>query len=223
MPDLLPPPVINEKEARRLYVERSAGIYTTNNFLKLSVAGLVVVTLILAVGLFHAEARAGSVKPFVFNVNRHGGLDPVELDYKPTKPVLQHFLLTFTTLHYSRIRATVRNDFEHSLYFLNGPLASAAVAAERKPIETFLAQHGEEVEVKVSNIAIEEEPGPIYRAVVDYEKIYLREGREERRERYLGRFTFVTKEDVPFRLIPVNPLGLTIVNMSENRAFEDGK
>ena len=178
MPELLPPPVVDVKEARRLYIERSAGLYTTNNFLKVSTAGLVFLSLLLGTGWFHAQQRLAHVKPFVVGVNAHGDPFVIKDDwlvYRPTEQVLKHFLLRFTTLHYSRIRATVQRDFESSLYFLDGPLATAALDFERKTksIQNFLAEHGEEIDIKVSNIAIEETPGEAYRAVVDYERVYL--------------------------------------------------
>lgn len=211
-----------------MYLERSAGLYTTNNSLKVSTAGLVLLSLLLGIGWFRAQQHLAHVKPFVVSVNAHGEpwiIQDEKLVYKPTEQVLKHFLLSFTTLHYSRIRATVQRDFERSLYFLDGPLATAALDFERKTksIQTFLSEHGEEIDIKVLNIDVEDTPGEAYRAVVDYERVYLRERREVRRERFLGRFTFVKKDLVPIRMVPVNPLGLTILNLSENSAFEEPK
>lgn len=224
----VPPPVTDPQEARRLYIERSAGLYTTNNTLKVCTAGLVLATLLLTAGWLRAEYRLSNVKPFVVAVDAHGEphvMKDGQLVYKPSEQVLKHFLLTFATKHYARLRATVQRDFADSLYFLDQNLANQILDQERrtKSIEKFLAEHGEEIDIHVSNVAVEETQNQVYRAVVDYERIYLRERREERRERYLGRFTFVMKDVVPVRLTPVNPLGLIILNMSENRAFTEGQ
>jgi hypothetical protein len=41
-----------------------------------------------------------------------------------------------------------------------------------------------------------------------------------RREKYVGHFVFITKENVPNAMIPVNPLGLTITYFREDQAFQ---
>jgi hypothetical protein len=111
-----------------------------------------------------------------------------------------------------------------SLYFLDGRLADAAIEANRKTktIETFLAGEGEEIEIAVKNVAIDDLREPPYRATVDFEKVYYtqHDHLEIRRERYVAHFVFVVKERVPNAMIPINPLGLTITYFREDQAFQ---
>jgi len=94
-------------------------------------------------------------------------------------------------------------------------------AAERRAIETFLAGAGEEIEVKVNNVSIEDLRSSPYRATVDFEKIYHSPAAHEeaRREKYVANIVFVKKDRVPNEMIPVNPLGLTITYFREDQAF----
>jgi hypothetical protein len=43
---------------------------------------------------------------------------------------------------------------------------------------------------------------------------------ETKRERYVGHFVFAVKDRIPNALIPINPLGLTIIYFREDQAFE---
>ena len=54
---------------------------------------------------------------------------------------MRYFLIEFIIKHYSRMRATVRENFARSLYFLDGRLADAVIEANKKSrtIEDFLA------------------------------------------------------------------------------------
>jgi hypothetical protein len=69
----------------------------------------------------------------------------------------------------------VRQQFAESLYFLDGRLADATIEANKKSgtIERFLTGGGEEVEVHVRNVTLEDLRQPPFRATVDFEKIYL--------------------------------------------------
>jgi hypothetical protein len=69
---------------------------------------------------------------------------------------------------------------------------------KNKTIERFLAGEGDEIEVVVKNVLIEDLRTPPYKATVDFEKVYLtRSGDiETKRERYVRRAAAITTADV---------------------------
>ena len=84
-----------------------------------------------------------------------------------------------------------------------------------------MAVQGEENDVKVTGVSIEDLRQPPYHATVAFEKIYYASGHQEtRRERYVAHFVFVVRDQVPNNLIPVNPLGLTITYFREDQSFQ---
>src|SRR5438876_1933632 len=76
------------------------------------------------------------------------------------------YLIQFVTRHYGRRETTVREDYAASLYFLDGRLADATIEANRKSriIETFLAGDGDEIDVAVKNVSVEDLRTPPYKA-----------------------------------------------------------
>src|SRR5262249_45168933 len=146
-------------------------------------------------------------------------------EYRPQAPEIRYFLIQFVTDHYARVRATTRENYARSLYFLDRRLAEATIEANNKSkaIERFLADPREEIDIRVRNVAIEDLRGPQYKATVDYDKIYYAPAGhlELRRESFVGQFVFVVKDRVANTMIPVNPLGLTITYFREDQAFVD--
>ena len=146
------------------------------------------------------------------------------LEYHPQDAEIRYFLMQFVQLHYARQRATVRENYARSLYFLDGRLASAIIENDKKNkiIENFLVGTGEEIEVNVDNVSIEDLRRSPYRATVDFEKVYYTpaDHLELRREKYIANFVFVVKDHVSNTMIPVNPLGLTITYFREDQAFQ---
>jgi type IV secretion system protein VirB5 len=122
------------------------------------------------------------------------------------------------------MRATARDNYARSLYFLDGKLAAAIIEANRKSkaIEQFLTAPSEEIEIRVKNVTIEDLRRPPYRATVDFEKIYysLADHAQTKNEKFVGNFVFAVKDRVPNAMIPVNPLGLTIMYFREDQAFQ---
>jgi type IV secretory pathway component VirB8 len=110
------------------------------------------------------------------------------------------------------------------MYFLDGRLADAAIEEDKKTkmIETFLAGRGDEIEINVRNVSIEDLRTSPYKATVEFDKVYYTaaDHQETKRERYMAHFVFVVKDRVPNAVIPVNPLGLTISYFREDQAFE---
>jgi type IV secretory pathway component VirB8 len=144
------------------------------------------------------------------------------VQFQPQENEIKYFLTSFVQHHYSRIRATVKDDYSNSLYFLDAQLADALIESNRKSkaIETFLAGQGEENDVKVTSVSIEDLRSSPYRATVDFEKIYYgADHQESRREKYTANFQFIVKDRVANDFIPVNPLGLTVTYFREDQSF----
>ena len=126
----------------------------------------------------HTQRTFRNFKPLVIRIDEVGHAAAVSYDsltYTPQAPELKYFLVQFVTMHYSRMRATVRQQYAQSLYFLDGRLADATMEANKKSglIERFLTSGGEEIDVRVKNVTLEDLRQPPYRATVDFEKVYL--------------------------------------------------
>ena len=137
---------------------------------------LVIVALVVL--NVHTQRTFRNFKPLVIRIDDVGHAAAVSYDsltYTPQAPELKYFLVQFVTMHYSRMRATVRQQYAQSLYFLDGRLADATMEANKKSglIERFLTSGGEEIDVRVKNVTLEDLRQPPYRATVDFEKVYL--------------------------------------------------
>jgi type IV secretion system protein VirB5 len=223
----LPPTGYEYGEARHRYVEQYGSTLVMNRYLKLALLCLSLVTVGL-VGLnVHTQRTFGEVKPLVIRIDDVGRATAVSyesLTYTPQAPELKYFLIQFATKHYSRMRATVRQQYAESLYFLDGRLADATIEANKKSgaIERFLTAGQEEIEVRVKNVTLEDLRQPPYRATVDFEQVHLSVATraEVKRDTYVGHFVFVLNERVDNARIPINPLGLTITYFREDQAFQ---
>ncbi len=223
----MPPPDSDLMSARRHFVELYATPLVAANYLRIALACVSLV----CVGLLFLNIRTfqtfHSFKPLVIRINEVGRAEAVSYDsltYQPRDAEVRYFLIEFVTKHYSRMRATVRENFARSLYFLDGRLADATIEASKKnrTLENFLAGDGPQIEVVVKNVSVEDMRTPPYKATVDFERVYYNygDGAELLREKYISHFVFVVKDAVPNAMIPVNPLGLTITYFREDQAFQ---
>jgi type IV secretory pathway TrbF-like protein len=221
---LLPSP--NDRPPARKYLEQHAAVLVAGRHLRVA---LLCVTLV-CLGLLALNLRTlhtlGSFKPLVVRIDDVGRAEALSygsFTYQPHEAEVKYFLVQFVSCYYGRIRATVRENFARSLYFLDGRLADAILRAYRKNrvIENFLAGQGDEIDIDVKNVTIEDLRQPPYKATVEFEKIYDagRDRVEGRRERYTASFVFIVRDRVPNAWIPVNPLGLTITYFREDQAF----
>ena len=174
----------------------------------------------------HTERTFRTWKPLVIRIDDVGHAAAVSYDsltYTPQAPELKYFLVQFVTKYYSRIRATVRQSYAESFYFLDGRLADATMDANKKSglIERFLTGTSEEVEVKVKNVTLDDLRQPPYRATIDFDEVHLAPATrtEIRRDSYVAHVVFVVKDQVDNARIPINPLGLTITYFREDQAF----
>lgn len=222
----LPPAGYEFGDARPRFVEHYGSTLVMNRYLKVALLCLSVVTVAL-VGLTIATQRTyAHVKPLVIRIDDVGHATAVTYDsltYTPQAPELKYFLVQFITKHYSRMRATVRQQYGESLYFLDGRLADATMDANKKSgvIERFLAGGGEEIDVRVKNVTIEDLRQPPYRATVEFDQVHLAPvtRAELRRDTFVAHVVFVLRDQIDNARIPINPLGLTITYFRDDQAF----
>jgi type IV secretion system protein VirB5 len=224
---LMPPPTPDLQAAKRQFVELYGSIAVMNTYLKIAVVSLCGVCLGLIALNLKTYQTFRNFKPLVIRINDLGRAEVVsyhDLEYHPQEAEIKYFLIQFVEQHYGRMRATLKENYARSLYFLDGRLADALIEANKKSntIEGFLAGQSEEIEIQVKNVSIEDLRSPPYRATVDFEKVYSSPANhmETRREKYVGNFVFVVKDHVPNAMIPVNPLGLTVTYFREDQAFQ---
>src|SRR6516225_3090722 len=226
----LSPPAKDFNSAKLQYMEHYGSALVANTYLRVAVLCVSLVAVGALVLNFRTYSIFKNFKPLVIRINEVGRAEPVEystMEYRPQAPEIKYFLTQFVHDHYSRNRATVRDDFARSLFFLDARLAAARMDDNRKTreIETFIVAGNEEIEVKVQNIVLQDLRNPPFRATVDFDKVYLsgRDRAEIRREQYVGSFVFVFRDSVPNNMIPVNPLGLTITYYRDDQAFGEMK
>ncbi len=223
----MPPPTKDFNAARHQYVEHFGSTLVTNSYLKIAVFALSLVNVGQVVLHIKTYQAFRHLKPLVIRINDVGRAEAVRydtLEYRPQEAEIKYFLIDFVQRHYGRMKATVRENYARSLYFLDGRLADSIIEGNKKSkaIETFLAGTGEEIEIHVTNVTIEDLRAAPYKATVDFEKVYYApaDHLEIRREKYVANFVFVVKDRVPNAMIPVNPLGLTIVYFREDQSFQ---
>jgi type IV secretory pathway component VirB8 len=225
-PTPLPVPAVKDfQAAKSQFVDLYGSVEVMNNYLKIAVLCLSLVCAGLIVLVIRANSNLRDQKPIVVGIDADGRphVLPSEIvEYRPQERELKFFLIQFVHDHYSRMRATVKEDYARSLYFLEGSLADALIESthKSKTIESFLAGQGEENDVKITSVAIEDLRTSPYRATVDYEKVFYGvDHQESRREKYTANFQFIVKDRVPNDFIPINPLGLTITYFREDESF----
>jgi type IV secretory pathway TrbF-like protein len=207
--------------------ERVAVFAVHNRFLRLALAGAAVVIVALGLAMHKVVQTYANVKPLVIRVNELGQASATQyagLEYQPREAEVRYFLTNFVVDHYSRVRATRREAFQRQLYFMDAGHSRAAMEQEAKEhsIPKFLSGSDDEVEIHVSNVAIQNLETQPFKASVQFEKVFLAaaDRRELRRERYIAQFAFITLETVPNSFITINPLGLVVTYFREDQAFE---
>jgi type IV secretion system protein VirB5 len=216
------------EDAKRRYVELYGSALVLNTYLKIALLCVSLVAVGLVVLNMRTQRRIDTLKPLVVRIDDIGRAQAVQYDaltYKPLgqAPELKYFLIQFVTKHYGRIRATVKQQYAESFYFLDAALAEATMASDQQEqaIEQFLSGAGDEVEIEVRNVTLESLETPPYTASVDFDRVSYTPGtrRERRRETAVARITFVLRDEIPNAVIPVNPLGLVITHVRVDQAF----
>ncbi len=220
------PPI---EDAKRQYVELFGSALVMNTYLKIALLCVSLVALGLLVLNFRTLKKYEHLKPLVIRIDDIGRAQAVQYDtltYQPQgqAPELKYFLTQFVTKHFARMRATVRERFTESLYFLDAALADATIAQNQRAqsIENFLSGNADEVEIQVKNVTLDELKVAPYKATVDFEKVYYGQGgrQEKKRETFVAQVTFVLREQIPNAMVLVNPLGMTITYVRVDQAFQ---
>ena len=220
------PPI---EDAKRQYVELFGSALVMNAYLKIALLSVSVIAVGLLALNFRTQSKYANVKPLVIRIDEVGRAQAVQYDtltYTPQgqAPELKYFLVQFVTKHFARMRATVKEQYAESLYFLDAPLADATIAQDQRAhvIDGFLTGTADETEIQVRNVTLDDLKTAPYKAVVDFDKVYTGYGnRQERsRETHVAQITFVLRGQIPNAVIPVNPLGLTITYFRVDQAFK---
>src|SRR5215217_5302654 len=117
----LPPANKEVSAARQQYMEQFGSALVTNNYLKIALLCMCALCLGLLVLNVRTFQTFQNFKPLVIRINEVGRAEAVNYDsmvYHPRDAEIRYFLIQFVTKHYGRIRATVRENFARSLYFL---------------------------------------------------------------------------------------------------------
>ena len=217
---------VPEESAGTPYLEIEAVYAVHNRYLRIALACACLTIVAMAASGWKLSREYGSVKPLVIRVNEAGDAVTApyaSLAYQPREPEVRHFLMRFVRDHYSRVRATARDAFQRKLFFLDSALARASMEEESrtKSLPSFLVSSDDEVEVYVTNVAIEDLRQAPYKASANFEKVFRAagDGRELKRENYTAHFVFTLLDRVPNNFIEVNPLGLVITYFREDQAF----
>src|ERR1700674_4849738 len=220
------PPI---EDAKRQYVELFGSALVMNTYLKIALLCVSVVAVGLLLLNSRPQSKSATVKPLVIRIDEVGRAQAVQYDtltYTPQgqAPELKYFLVQFVTKHFARMRATVKQQYAESLYFLDAPLANATIAQDQRDhvIDGFLTGTADEAEIQVRNVTLDDLNGPPYKAEIEFEKASIGYGnRQERsRETHVAQITFVLRGQIPNAVIPVNPLGLTITYFRVDQAFK---
>ena len=221
-----PPPI---EDAKRQYVELFGSALVMNTYLKVALLAVSSVAVGLLALNFWTVKKYEHLKPLVIRIDDIGRAQAVQYDsltYRPQgqAPELKYFVTQFATKHFARMRATVKERYAESLYFLDASLADATIALTQrsKVLETFLAGQGDEIEVHVKNVTLDDLQAAPYKATVDFEKVYYSPGgrQERKRETFVAQLTFVLRDQIPNAMVLVNPLGLTITYFRVDQAFQ---
>ena len=212
--------------AKRRYLAFYAEATVQNHYLKVALLIQTLVMVALVALNFRSQGLLTDFRPLIVRIDAVGraqAINYAEFEHHPEAPEIRYFLTDFVTRHYSRVRATFRDSYARSLYFLDAPLANAAMETNRlsKDFEAFLEGSSDEIDVQVFNVVLEDLRKPPYKAKVDFEKHFYGPGRTGgRRERHTATIEFVFSDHVPNELIPINPLGFRITDLRADQAFK---
>src|SRR5262245_24382495 len=137
------PTTRDPKDAQTRYVEQFGDVIVTSNHQKIVILMLSLTILALVWLNIRTYQAFRYIKPFVIRINDVGRAEAVPYDtfeYRPQESEIKYFLIDFVQRHYSRMRATLKENYSRSLYFLDGRLSDALIEANKKTntLETFL-------------------------------------------------------------------------------------
>src|SRR6267142_760844 len=178
------------EDAKRQYVELFGSALVMNTYLKIALLCVSVIAVGLLLLNFRTQSKYANVKPLVIRIDEVGRAQAVQYDtltYAPQgqAPELKYFLVQFVTKHFARRRATVKQDYAESLYFLDAGLADATIAGDQRTqaIEKFLSGAADETDIEVKNVTLDDLKTPPYKGVVAFDKVHYSLGSHQERTR----------------------------------------
>ena len=220
-----PAPEITRAAER--YLEQYGDPLVMNTYLKVTILCLAVVCLTLAALVFRSQKALAEMHPMIVRINDVGRAEAIDyrnFQYRPQEAENKYYLTRWAELYFSRNRFTIERDQTDSLYFLNGDVQRAVIAAEQKDkiIQTYRNDSTlPYVDVEVKNIVLDDLRQSPYSARIEFEKVYTNpaDHTELKRERWTASVTYVFRENVQNNELAVNPLGLTIIRFRADQAF----
>ncbi len=213
--------------AAERYLEQYGDPLVMNTYLKVTILCLVVVCLALTALVFKGQKALASMHPMIVRINDVGRAEAIDyrnFQYRPQEAENKYYLTRWAELYFSRNRFTIERDQTNALYFFNGDVQRAVIAAEQKNkiIQTYRDDSSlPYVDVEVKNIVLDDLQQSPYSARIEFEKVYTNpaDHTELKRERWVASVTYVFRENVKNNELAVNPLGLTIVRFRADQAF----
>jgi type IV secretion system protein VirB5 len=212
-----------------VYLQRHSALMVTNARLRSVLALLIVVIGVLGYAVVAVGRSYANFKPLVIRINDVGHAEAVTyqaMEYKVQEAEIKYFLMDFMSRYYGRIRGAAKDDIARSLYFLTPRLADQTLSdlKQSRVLDDFLTGIGDQIEVTVDQISIEDLRQQPYKATVTYTKSYYTQLDHmlRARDKFTAHVQFIVMDKVPHNLIPINPLGLTITYLREDQAFTGG-
>lgn len=208
-------PDINLENARRVHHEYYAPALVSAWWLRLFCCGLIVALILLGLGTLRTAKQLRKEKILVVAAGRDGSFDAVQYvtmaDYQPTDKVVEHFAYVWTVKYYSRIRASIVEDYTESLQFFSPDMVRTlkSEAEQSQWLEQFQASSDPEIRIEVKKVRLEK--GAI---TIDFDKRFYLFGHEVagKTENWTTqvRYTLTPVEQITTGMIPSNPIGLKI-------------
>lgn len=218
---------VNESNATRSYYEIFAGPAVTSARMLIVVIALTITTITLAGLLAYTVWGVSHQKIVILQKAPDGALDRAQYvdmgKYVPGEKEIEHFGYTYVVATYSRVRATLAADFFNHLAFLPRRTRRQELDLEQqnKWIEAFQKNYDAEVRVNVNKVRMVS--GAQNTMVVDFEKKFFINGREngDKRENWSVELIYILAPDseISGDLVPVNPLGITIMEARETKGL----
>jgi type IV secretory pathway component VirB8 len=218
---------VNESNATRGYYEIFAGPAVTSARMLIVVIALAITTITLAGLLAYTVWGVSHQKIVILQKAPDGALDRAQYvdmgKYVPGEREIEHFGYTYVVATYSRVRSTLAADFFNHLAFLPRVKRRQEMYLEQqnKWIEAFRKSYDPEVRVNVNKVRMVS--GTQNTMVVDFEKHFFVNGREDsaKQENWSVEliYTLAPEAEISGDLVPVNPLGITIVEARETKAY----
>lgn len=184
---------------------------------------LAVVLFVLLLVVFRLS-NVEAPKPIVIRVDDVGRAEAlayaaVEATADPQDPTTKYFLNQFLSDYYGRSRATIRDAWPRALQFLDTPLSRQAAASQTDSVAQFAAGLADaERAVESVILRVLPSPEPPWQATADFDLVVPSPTAPPVRERWTASIRFTFLENVPGRLLPINPLGLIITYIEADRA-----